>query len=336
MIDEFIVSAVEAIKENPTYDVIEAEAAKIAENVPSSLGLPNSLTIKSQLLHAAVEAGKDKDTTEKIIESGMKKGAAAAAKNAEKKHITDSNAWAVAEIEKNPTEETVRNVVYKLVKSEGFMNRSIMQPVQLNRDAIVAAFHGEADEKTISQAIEDGITAARGHLFSTSFKEDENFADIVKAVSGEKGIYNESRYLAADKFESIMNAAIMAKDGRVILTGEAEQRAVDKEKEALRRNPTLEQLKLSTLKLSRGGAVCLDSFEELAATMGKPQPSTQSLLKKKHHQPVPDSGAPEERPTVEKTESKNALEKGKPKRTADGGIILEPGRPARHQVPNVS
>lgn len=271
--DEIIAEACAQIKAAPgSFDTLQAAAQEVGRLIPGADNFAKyyGLDIDRDLLKAALAAGFNEAGALGVIQGGLAKGAVdrKAAEAARPENV--ENRAACAEIRDNRSLDHVRSTVYALVKKHG------LKPEQIDRGAIIKAMGLGAtdDTKDVQIAIDQGIQAA-----TAKWEDDTPEMAGIRAnptpgqVLGvvDKAARPESRYVEVAIWERAINAALLEKDGIVALPEFAIDLAVERECETLKKNPTLAQLKISTLRVARrDDDIVLDTFQRLIAAMGSP------------------------------------------------------------------
>lgn len=248
---------------------------------------------KTELLATARAAGISSGVAAGIIDEGIDKGFDEASVAIKADPVTVLNEIAVRCVQRNPSPEQVAATAYELVRSCG------MKPENLARERLLAAVGNKS--RAYETVFDSAVAAAISSGAEIAATEGNAPVERVRAAMI-AAAHEESRYLSIEAFERIMfEAEVLEANGRALSTERVagEEAAVEAEIAAIRANPTLKQLRESTLKVAvpgmtgeifigergaslqwqqrkqidvRGDKVCVDIFERLCAALIEARP----------------------------------------------------------------
>lgn len=297
-----IEAAVAEIKAKKSLDSLKTITSDVIQNVDvdgwsvNAAGeeISKKSAIKEKLLSAASAAGINVVAAAAMIDEGISAGQAARAAAIAADPVTLANAAAVAEIKANPCAEQLSLTVYALIKTYG------LKPEQIDRASLIAAANTDryvSFKDTSTEALEAGIKAALAGSAEIGSGEIEGHPPLIhvrQAVAA--AAHSETQFISVAEFTRLMAAAeVLEMEGRVILASEAaNDAAIEAEIAAIRKNPTLKQLKESALRVAvptmlsidksgwkshsivevHGDKVNVEIFERLCAALADAAPVT--------------------------------------------------------------
>lgn len=262
-------------EQSPTLDNLSVAACRMArEGLPAG---PHYHTDNrfNALLRAAKDTGLDEKAAVEIIRVGLDQGRKELQAEFDALPEEIAKRELRAEIGSEAASEHIRSCVYRYVKNGKLAPEQVHQSLDGRMP-----LYGHDDPRRkhnddMQRAIQEGIAVALADWSKTDTPEMASIRGTPTVgrvrMLMEKVARPESLYVEAAVFERLLNIAILSAEGRVFLPTIEHDRQIETELEAVKRTPTLQQLKESTLKIGRrGNYIALDVFKRLAVAMDSP------------------------------------------------------------------
>lgn len=242
---EIVAAAAAKIKDFSTLEAAALEVGKLT-GIAAPTGKEGTATdIKAALLEAATAAGLNEIAAGALIDDGMNRGKPEFFADKARNRVTEANSDTVRAIGRNRTLAQVGASVYALITERG------LKPEEIDQWALITAASANAVGADIYHTAVRSVIAAAVAAAMTNNNEDMPAGGPLEHVRNavDRAAHTESRYISVSEFEKIMmTAEILEREGKALLPGEVvEEAAILKEIAAIKRNPTLGQLRESTL-----------------------------------------------------------------------------------------